>query len=219
MSSRNKENSIKLRRQGYSLREIADKLFVSKGSISSWVKDVILSSQQKLRLKKKIHSPVVVERRRQSRLRNEFSKRLKCINESAREIGKISKDVLKTIGIALYWGEGAKTMKGMARISNSDSAIIRTVMRFFREVCEVKENRFFAHIHIHSIEVVKKAEKYWSNVTGIPLSQFYKTYSIKSISSRNIRKTLPYGTIDVGVCDTKLLLRILGWIEGLKRQM
>jgi hypothetical protein len=41
----------------------------------------------------------------------------------------------------------------------------------------------------------------------------------KSKNNKNIRKTLKYGTVDVGVCDTKLLLKILGWIEGFKKQL
>ena len=110
-------------------------------------------------------------------------------------------------------------MKGMARISNSDPELVRISMRFFREICEVKEDRFRAHIHIHSAKMVAEAVKYWSRVTGIPAAQFYKTYVIKRKGDREIRDTLKFGTIDVGVCDTKLLLKILGWIEGIKKQL
>ncbi len=219
MKSKLRQKSIEMRREGYSVKEIADTLSVAKGSVSTWVKDVTLTLQQKLRLKNKTHSPDVIEKRRQSRLKNEFNKKTLAIAEASKEIRKIDKDMLKMIGIALYWGEGGKTMTGMARISNSDPAIIKIGLRFFREICNVEENRFFVHIHIHSVEAVQRAEKYWSNITGIPISQFYKTYTIKSKGSKNLRQTLQYGTIDVGVCDTKLLLKILGWIEGLKKQL
>ena len=219
MSSKNKQKSIELRKQGYYVGEIASKLHVAKGSVSTWVKNVILTSQQKLYLKNKTHFPEVIEKRRQSRLRNENDKRNKIINEASIEIKKINKDMLKMIGIALYWGEGGKTMKGMVRVSNSDPMVIKMSMKFFREVCNVEESKFHAHIHIHSVDVVKEAEEYWSNITKIPLNRFYKTYTLKSKSSKNIRKTLQYGTIDIGVYDTKLLLRILGWIEGLKKQL
>jgi hypothetical protein len=50
------------------------------------------------------------------------------------------------------------------------------------------------------------------------LGQFYKTYALKSKASKNTRFTLPYGTLEVGVNDTALHLRILGWLEGLKKQ-
>ncbi len=218
MKTNFKQKSIKLRQKGYSIKEIAAILSVSKGSVSTWVRDVILTKDQKLNLKYKTHSPEVINKRRNSRLRNELFKRQFIINKASEDIGKIDKDMLKMIGISLYWGEGGKT-NGIARISNSDPSVIKVAMRFFREICKVDENRFRAHIHIHSKEVIKEAEKYWSNIIGIPITQFYKTYSIKSKSSKNIHNKLQYGTVDVGVCDTKLLLTILGWIEGVKKQL
>ncbi len=215
----NRDKSIKLRKKGLSVKHIADKLGVARGSVSTWVKDVILTPEQKLRLKNYTHSPKVVEKRRQSRLRNELLRKNEYIEKAALSIEKIDLATLKILGTGLYWGEGSKSTKGMARISNSDPAIISIMMRFFREVCGVKEDRFKGHIHIHSVDVVEQAEKYWSKVTGVPLSQFFKTYVIKSKASKNIRKTLQYGTLDIGVGDTKLLLKILGWIEGYKKQV
>ncbi len=214
-----KEKSIALRRQGYSVKEIAEKLLVAKGSVSTWVRNVKLTQKQKLKLKKNIHSPLVIEKRRNSRLLNETTKRNLIINEAAKTIQKLDKETLRILGTGLYWGEGAKTYRGMLRLSNSDPAVIMMTMRYFREVCGVEDHRFHAQIHIHSVEAVAKAEEYWSKITGIPKSQFYKTYAIKSKSSKNIRTTIPLGTINVGVCDTKLLLRTLGWIEGFKRQV
>ncbi len=219
MKSKMKQKSIEMRKAGYSVKEISEALSVAKGSVSTWVKEVILTPKQKLHLKNKTHSPEVIEKRRQSRLHNEANKKVFAIEVASKEIRKIDQDMLKMIGIGLYWGEGSKRKKGMARISNSDPDLIKMGMRFFREVCEVKEDRFRAHIHIHSHNAVKKAERYWSNVTGVPTSQFFKTYAIKSKSSKNLRQTLPYGTIDVGVGDTKLLLKVLGWIEGVKKQL
>ncbi len=216
MSKRDK--SIALRRKGLSVKHIAHQLGASQGSVSTWVRGVVLTPKQKLRLKNYTHSPKVVEKRRQSRLRNELLKKSTSIEESAVSVEKMDLATLKVLGIGLYWGEGSKSTKGMARISNSDPAIISIMMRFFREVCAVKDDRFKGHIHIHSAVAAKQAEKYWSEVTKVPLSQFFKTYIIKSKSSQNIRKTLQYGTLDIGVGDTKLLLKILGWIEGYRRQ-
>lgn len=219
MKTKLREKSIEMRKQGYSVAEVSKLLAVAKGSVSSWVKDVILTPEQKLHLKRKTHSPEVIEKRRMSRLKNESGKKAKLIDLASKEIRKIDHNMLKMIGLGLYWGEGAKTMKGMARVSNSDPTIIKLAMRFFREVCEVPNDRFRGHIHIHSKEAVVDAERYWSQITGIPISQFYKTYTIKSKSSKNLRQTLQYGTLDIGVCDTKLLLKILGWIEGVKKQL
>ncbi|MEK7095365.1 MAG: hypothetical protein AAB895_03800 [Patescibacteria group bacterium] len=219
MKPKIKQKAVEMRSKGYSVKDISEELSVAKGSVSTWVRDITLTSQQKLNLKRRSHSPEVVEKRRQSRLKNESYKKSQIIDLASREIRKIDHESLKILGLGLYWGEGAKTSKGMARISNSDPFMIMMGMRFFREICKVEESRFRAHIHVHSTQIVKEAEKYWSEITKIPLSQFFKTYAIKSKSSKNLRKTLKYGTLDVGVGDTKLLLRILGWIEGLKKQL
>jgi len=212
-------NSIELRKKGYSVREISETLSVSKSSVSTWVKDVVLTDKQKILLKDKRNSLDVIEKRRQTRLKNEADKKRVSISVASEDIRSIDKNMLKMIGVAMYWGEGGKTMKGMARISNSDPDVIRLSMRFFREICEVKEDRFRAHIHIHSLDMVQEAQEYWSKIVGIPVSQFYKTYVIKNKNKNKIRDTLRYGTLDVGVCDTKLLLKILGWIEGIKKQL
>ena len=218
MKSKKKKQAIELRKKGHSVKDISLQLNVAQGSVSTWVSSVVLSAEHKKKLKDNIHSPEVVERRRQSRLKNEHEKKRKVIDAAAMTIEKINPQVLKFIGIALYWGEGAKAKVGIARITNSDPMLIKMIVRFFKEICHVPNERLRACIHVHGPEAVKAAEKYWSEVSGIPLSQFYKTYAIKSKASKNVRFTLPYGTLEVGVNDTALHLRILGWLEGLKKQ-
>lgn len=219
MSSQLQQKSIALRHRGYSIRDISRSLNIAQSTASVWVRGVQLTQKQKVFLKNKNHSLDNIKKRRITRLRNEALKRKHTIDISAHEIGKIDQNMLKILGIGIYLGEGGKTLTGMARISNSDPAVIAIAMRFFREICDVKEDRFRAHIHIHSPEAVKDAEKYWSRILKIPLSQFYKTYVIKSKNLHRPRKTLPHGTLDIGVCDTQLLLKILGWIEGVKRNI
>jgi len=90
------------------------------------------------------------------------------------------------------------------------------MMRFFREVCKVKDSRFRANVHAFSHTNVEKTEKYWSKITGIPRCQFQKTYVKASSASLQKRHTLPYGTFTINVCDTSLFLTIMGWIEKIK---
>ncbi len=115
----------------------------------------------------------------------------------------------------LYLAEGGKT-KRITRIANSDPAVIQIMMRFFREICGVAESKFQGHIHTFTHADIKKTEKYWSEITGISRKQFYKTYTKPSVASLQKRQTLPYGTFDIYVCDTKLFLTIMGWIEKIK---
>ena len=139
------------------------------------------------------------------------------MNLAQKDIRSISERDLRLIGLCLYWGEGGKTNQGSARISNSDPAVIMVMMRFFREICMVKEEKFRGHIHIHSHLEAERAESYWSGISGIPRTQFFKTYTKPSVASMNKKDSLPYGTFDIYVCSTKLFLQIIAQIEKIKQ--
>ena len=103
----------------------------------------------------------------------------------------------------------------MARIANADPEVIRFMMRFFREIFSVPENKFRGHVHTFSHANKLQAERYWSEVSGIPRNQFYKTYTKPSKAGAGKRDSLPYGTFQIYVCDTTIFLTIQGWIERL----
>jgi len=212
-----KQKAINLRQKGESIKDIARKLNVAKSSVSVWVRDIKLNSKQLSKLSSKGVSKDIIEKRRKTRLTNEQNKRDDVMLEAGKDIKKISLYELRLIGLCLYWGEGGKTHQGSARISNSDPAVIKTMMRFFREICFVEESKFRGHIHTYSHLNAKKAEQYWSKISGIPQKQFYKTYCKPSIASKGKKDSLPYGTFDIYVCNTKLFLQVIGQIEKLKK--
>jgi len=203
----------KLRKQGWSMNDIQRKLNVSKSSVSRWVRDIHLSKQQRKKLTQRGFSKEAIEKRRETRLKNERAKRQIIIDKAKSNIRTLSKRDIKIIGTVLYWGEGSKTQRGSIKISNSDPKIIILSMIFFRKICEVPEHKFRGRLHIHSHFKAKKTEKFWSNLTKIPLSQFHKTHIKKSIASKNKRHTIPLGTFEIYIGDTHLFLKIKGWIE------
>jgi hypothetical protein len=212
-----KNRAISLRKRGESIGVIAKKIGVSKASVSVWVREVHLTVTQLQILKGKGFSSVVVEKRRRSRLLNEQLKRDMVMKEPGKAISSITKHDLRLIGLCLYWGEGSKTHQGVARVSNSDPAVIRVMMRFFREICLVEEKDFRGHVHTHSHLNISRAERHWAVISGISRENFYKTYAKPSSASKGKKDNLPYGTFDIYVCRTKLFLQILGQIEKLKK--
>jgi len=215
MKKNEKEQSRLLRRKGMSLNEIVRELGVSKASISLWVRDIELSDQQKKKISTHGRSVESIEKRRQSRINNTLQRHRLIVDAAKEKIHTLSRQELLLVGAALYWGEGGKTKTGMARISNSDPGIILFMMRFFKEVFYVPQKKFRGHVHTFSHLNAEKAEKYWSKVSGIPLKQFYKTYSKPSIASKGKKDSLPYGTFQIYVCDTIIFLTIKGWVEKL----
>ncbi len=215
MKLKEKNLAVDLRKKGWSMNEIKKELGVAKSSVSLWVKNIKLTDNQRQELSNKGVKKEIIERRRETRLKNENNKRQAIIEKAKQEINNLSLRELKILGTALYWAEGGKTQRGLVRVSNGDPKIIEVMMEFFRKICEVPEKKFRGHIHIHPHLDIKGAENYWSSISKIPLNQFYKTYSKQNKSSQNKKDSLPFGTFDIYVCNTELFLRIKGWIEGL----
>ena len=213
MKTTEKKKAIKLRQAGWSIGNISNALGVSKGSVSAWVHDIVLTKNQTGLLNRQMHAPDVVEKRRRSRINNECVKRDAIIEHAGKDISDISDEGLKLIGSALYWAEGRKKGKRMITFSNSDPALIKIMMRFLKEICGVPQRRFRGHIHTHSHLNTEAAENYWSTTSGIPRNQFFKTYSKPSKAGKGKADPLPFGTLDIYVADVSVYLKVMGWIR------
>jgi len=216
MKLKEKERARELRRQGKSINQIVKEGGLTKSSVSLWVRDIILTKEQKQKISQRGRSVESIEKRRVNRLFNESKKRQLIINDAKKDFSHITLEELRLIGIILYLGEGAKTKRGSAAIANSDPMVIKIMIKFFRKVCKVPRDKLRGHIHTFAHTNINKVEKYWSKTTGIPRKQFYKTYVKPSSASLQKRKTLPFGTFDLSVNDTRLFLTIMGWIERIK---
>ena len=205
-----------LRRDGWSVREITKRLGCSKSSISHWVQDIPLTPEQVNRLESNQargralaanhpNGPKAVW----GRIRREL-----IVAAKAEIPTTCSLEVLRVIGTALYWAEGFKRTRSVANFSNSDPAMIALMMRFFRDVCHVQEQKFRGVVNIHPHLDADRAKEFWSRVSGIPLSQFHKTQIAVSRASQGKKDTLPLGTFRIVVADVRLKSRIDGWIEG-----
>jgi transposase-like protein len=210
-----KTEAIKMRNQGISIGEIARTIGVSKSSVSLWVREIKLSKSQLKQLNINGHSVESIDKRRISRLSSTKKRHNQLFADAYLEASDLFVNPLWNVGISLYWGEGGKT-KNLVRIANSDPAVITVMMNFFRSVCHVPEDKFRAHVHTFMHANVDQTIAYWSQITGIQKSQFFKTYQKNSAASLHKRETLPNGTVQIYVLDTSLFFRIMGWIEYIK---
>ncbi len=209
-----KQKALELRKQGLSYKEILTKMKVSKSTLSIWLREVELTKEQKARLLNK--SERIRYEVAKKKVRARLTKTKEIINESRKEAIILSKNNdLFLLGIALYWAEGAKNGVESVKFANSDPKMILLIMRWFREVCKVPEEKFRIHIHMHNLHTRKDIIEYWSKITKINKSQFYKPY-IKE-SSLGQRKNMLYnGTCSVIVSDKALFRKIVGWKLGLQ---
>jgi hypothetical protein len=93
--------------------------------------------------------------------------------------------------------------------------MVRLMMLFLRKVCKISESKFRGKVFIHPHLDVKRAEKHWSDISGIPLSQFNKPLLAVSRASKGRRDTQPLGTFSILIGDVYSCSKIKGWIEGL----
>ena len=212
-----KNKAIELRQRGMTFGEILNELPVSKSSLSYWLKDVRLTPGQLARIQYK-NDKIKEQFIKFNELRRKQSEDNKkgIISDAIREIDGISQRELKLIGIALYWAEGYKAGARGADFVNTDPAMIRLMMRWFREICHVHEKQFRIRLQIHKQDDIDKSVGYWSKVTGLPVGQFTKAYTKTSpTSKRKMGNLAIYGICSIRISDIDLITKIQGWIKGL----
>ena len=201
-----KEKALSLRSEGYSVKEIADKLDISKSTSSLWVSCVKLNrkAQQRLGERKLLQyykSSLSWERKR---TREEEQRRSKALEI----ISKIKKDPnhLKIYCALLYWCEGGKGYKESVRFVNSDPILISAFLTVFRKSFEINERKLRVLMHLHGYHDEEKQRKFWSNLTEIPENQFLKTFH-KPHTSKRIKKDYP-GCVAIHYNDFKIAREI-----------
>ena len=90
-------------------------------------------------------------------------------------LGKLikNKDIAKISLAMLYLGEGSKTRSSLM-FGNSDPTIISLFLRLLRYCYKIDEDKFRCTLQCRADQDIQKLEKFWSNITNIPLSKFYK---------------------------------------------
>ena len=126
----------------------------------------------------------------------------------------LAKNPIFFVGVSLYWAEGAKNFTESVKFSNSDPVMIELMMLWFRKICRVPQRKFRISVHIHNLHSRPNIESYWSKITGVPKSQFYKT-QIKKSSLGQRRNILYEGTCTICVGNKALFRKMQGWRAGI----
>lgn len=210
-----KEKAQELRKQGYSYKEILQEMTVSKDTLSKWCRDIVLTEQQKQRLisNKKLGqrkgSIVAAENKRRKRLET-----IEFIHKKALlDVKRITSREEFLLGIALYAAEGTKADKH-GGFSNADPNLVTFMTRWFINHAKVPTSKFRGRIWLHNNLSEPEAKAFWSNITGIPMDQFIKSYIVNRGAS-SVRKNIhKYGVFTISFSDAEIHRRIMGWISG-----
>ncbi|NQU83009.1 MAG: helix-turn-helix domain-containing protein [Parcubacteria group bacterium] len=218
--SKEKNKALKLRHQGKSMKEIAEIVGVSKGTVSLWCRDIQLTPEQVKKLYARDSGPGYEGRMKGARM--QYERRLKRIadgkKDGIKKLKQLSDRDLLIAGLALYWGEGGKKQRDV-KLANADPEVIKFMMKWFREAWKVDEDRFKLTVGINDIHKhrVNEVEQYWSDITKVPRQQFRKTSLIKVKNKKNYDNfPVYYGTLYIYIRrGAEMYYQIMGLIDAL----
>lgn len=199
-----------MRLRGLSYREISEKTGIAKSTLSLWLKNLSLSSKHRKRLYTKQINVLSLGPQSQKERR---ARAIEKIIETARqEISTpLSTQTLQLMGAALYWAEGSKGRQ--CQITNSDPHLILFMVSWIRVVFQIPPTALKARLNLYPQQNKTAIKKFWSDLTGIPLNNFGKSY-IKPLSSGYKKNNLYYGTIRIEIPKSADLVHtVFGWIK------
>lgn len=211
-----KIEAIHLRKLGKSYSEIRREVSVSRGTLSLWLRGIELSPEQVAELKGRQKTGY---KGGEGNRRKRIERTKQVIDEAKKEVKYLFKNPLFLPGLMLYWAEGDKSeLTERVKFSNADPIMIAFIMRWFRKICKVPENKFRIGLHIHELHCRKDIQQYWARITNIPLNQFHKI-QIKPTSLKHRKNPLYNGTCTITICNKDLFRKIRGWKLGFIKKM
>ena len=209
-----KEKATELRYKGKTYTQIQKELRVKipKSTLSYWFKDVVLSKKAKEKIKeiilnnaKKGREIALITNRKK---REEY---LKSITDRNKHLITIleNKDVAKIALAMLYLGEGLKYRGGPLMFGNSDPFIITLFLRLLRYCYNINESKFRCTLQCRADQDIRMLENFWSQVTKIPPSQFYKARVDPRTIGKPSKKPNYKGVCRIDYFSTDLFLELM----------
>ncbi len=219
MRLKDKKRAINLRLQGKTYNEIRTSIpNLSKSTISGWLKNIEFSPEQRQNLEKHLEEVVHSAREKSAWTKREKRRKRiqKIIKGAEKEYFHLSKNPFFLVCLSLYWAEGNKKTEHF-QFTNSDPYAIKAIMRWLVKICKIPKDEIKFRLYMHRIYAHENCEKFWSEVTGIPISNFQKT--IFKLTPHKIKKNIKYkGCVQLRVLKSAFYWRVMGWIQKLIKE-
>lgn len=198
-----KDEAIRLRKGGMSVRKVEARLGIPRSTLSGWFQAVTLSVKQQ----DKLHNDWMksLERGRKKAVvwhNTQKKERIKLAESAAKEVlSKIhSTDplVIELTLAILYLGEGSKRQPRLS-LGSSDPLILRFFIAALRKVYGVDVSKMRADLYLRADQDPAELKKYWSRTLALPLKNFVyasndkRTRDSKTYSNYKGVCTLTYG--------------------------
>ena len=200
--------------EGLPIREIAERLAVSKSSVSLWVRDIALTQDQEAALTAR--NPALNGQMTGMRVRRERC-RLRRIEaqEHGRRLARLG-DPVHRGGCMLFWGEGSKD-RNVVQLANTDADLLQTFVDFLRQCYAVPDSAFAFSVNcfLGNGLTLAEIESWWLARLGLPRGCLRKAVVNRaSAASRRRRGNVhPYGTARITLHSTDVIQSIYGAIQ------
>jgi hypothetical protein len=202
-----REQARRLRATGLPMAEIAARLGVSKSSVSLWACDVAFDPRPPVTRGRR-REPNALQRRKQAEID-------RLLAEGRDRVGRLTEREFLLAGVALYAGEGSKR-DGAVCFANSNPRMVAFFCAWLRRFYQIDESRLQVRLYLHQGLDLAATTAYWSEVTGIPESQFGKAY--RAVADPSIRLTKHvHGCVSIGYSCSATHRSIMGLVGALLR--
>lgn len=207
--------ALNLREQEMSYSQIKNKLKVSKGTLSYWLRDYPLTKKRISELRDRNETRI---KKFRETMKEKKNKRLENIYKyEKKNIFPIKKRELYLCGLFLYWGEGSKTHPADLNISNTDPALIKFFIFWLTKILNVPKTKLKIYLHLYEDMHIEQTTEYWSKILNIPTIQFVKPYIKKNLLKNiNHKGGFGHGTCNVKIGDARLTERIIMSIKAIR---
>ncbi|MCU0480811.1 MAG: hypothetical protein MUE54_06310 [Anaerolineae bacterium] len=204
-----RQQARELRAQGISIIEIAKQLHVSKGSVSTWVRDIELTPEQAHRL---VKNQGATTRQYIPAMNRDKAYLNRQVWQNEGRIKAREGDILHMTGCMLYWAEGTKRRNSIIFV-NSDSDMMRLFVQFLREALHVPDELMKLQIHCHTHDELEKSRiaTYWLNLLRLTDKNLNNIHT--KVSSQIAKNILQNGVCALTVNSTELTMHIYGAIQ------
>ncbi|OGZ44351.1 MAG: hypothetical protein A3J55_03595 [Candidatus Ryanbacteria bacterium RIFCSPHIGHO2_02_FULL_45_17b] len=208
-----KARAVELRKKGYTYKEIMKAIptITSKGTLSDWCNQIILTTTQLARIEKNMQlgrdrarfKSIVTNRKNRELRDGQIAKVARM------EFELYKKDPFFTFGLALYCAEGAKTQRHF-QFMNSDTRIIQFMIRWVEIYLKIPKQDLGLRLYIHKIYQHEHCEKYWEKEIGVSKAKFSRT--IFKPTPHKIKKNPNYkGCFRVDIGKVAPWLKVMTW--------
>ncbi|KKR32082.1 MAG: hypothetical protein UT65_C0009G0010 [Parcubacteria group bacterium GW2011_GWF2_39_8b] len=213
-----------MRKEGISIITIAKKLGVTKGSVSLWCRDILLTPEQVEKLKGQKGSAMGRWLGAESNRKKKRDAIEQADDWGKAQIRNISKRELLLISTALYWCEGSKMDSSSSfMLVNSDPDMILIMKKFLLSVLKVKKEDLVCGIQINRMHEnrIHRVLIFWKKLLELKGSQIRKPYFVNT----KVHKVYENYDKYYGVCrlfvrkSKHLKYKILGLIRALKSEI